>query len=128
MSTAMTKVRGMLFAASASAALMLVASAAEAGCRTTVDDDGETSQFCSYGTFGMTPQQTRAIQDDDDEDDDDVDVAAADDDEDDDEDTARGFTYDEDQGSVLVDLEDCAPGKFWMMETDEADDVMLPCR
>jgi hypothetical protein len=49
MSTAMTKVRGTLLAASAAAALMFVASAAEAKCRSVVDDDGEISQFCSYG-------------------------------------------------------------------------------
>jgi hypothetical protein len=120
MSTAMTKVRGTLLAASAAAALMFVASAAEAKCRSVVDDDGEISQFCSYGTFGMTPQQARAADDDDDDDDGD--------DDDDDEDTGRGFTYDEDQGSVLVDLEDCAPGKYWMMETEESDGAMVPCR
>jgi hypothetical protein len=49
-----------------------------------------------------------------------------DDDDDDDEDDSRGFVFDEDEGSLLVDIENCAPGKYWMLDIE--DGVMLPCK
>jgi hypothetical protein len=103
MSTAIAKMKKVMIAAGAAAAMIMVVSTANAAtCRSTVDEDGESVVLCG---------DTMALYD-----------------EDDDEDDSRGFVYDEDEGSLMVDLENCEPGKFWMMETDEADDVPLPCR
>jgi len=38
----------------------------------------------------------------------------------------RDFEYDEDEGSLLVDIENCEPGKYWMLDFE--DGVMLPCK
>ena len=62
-----------------------------------------------------------SVRDSYDEDDEDEDYEDEDEDEDE-------FVYDENQGSLLVDQSDCEPGKYWMMYTDMADDVMMPCR
>ena len=76
------------------------------------DDDGNRVQMCTHGTHGSS----FAMYDEDDED------------EDEDYEEADEFIYDENQGSLLVDQSDCEPGKYWMMYTDMADDVMMPCR
>jgi len=103
MSTAIAKVKKAMIAAGAAAAMIMVVSTANAAtCRSTVDEDGESVVLCG---------DAMALYD-----------------EDDDEDDSRGFVYDENEGSLMVDLENCEPGKFWMMETDEADDIPLPCR
>jgi hypothetical protein len=118
MTTALLRVKRALLATSAAAGLMIVASSADASCRMGRDDEGNRVQLCSNGTHGSS----YAAYSEDDEDDEDID---ADDDDDDDDDE---FVYDENQGSLLVDQSDCAPGKYWMMYTDQANDVMLPCR
>ena len=46
------------------------------------------------------------------------------DEDDEDDDDTDEFIYDEDQGSLLVDREDCEPGKYWMMDFE--DGIMLP--
>ena len=38
----------------------------------------------------------------------------------------REFTYDEDQGSLMVDVEDCEPGLFYMTELGDID-VPVAC-
>ena len=38
----------------------------------------------------------------------------------------REFTYDEDQGSLIVDIEDCEPGLFYMTELGDID-VPVAC-
>lgn len=102
MTTAIAKMKRVMIAAGAAAAMIMVVSTANAAnCTSTVDEDGESVVLCGGAM---------ALYDEDDEDD------------------SRGFVYDEDEGSLMVDLENCEPGKFWMMETDEADDVPLPCR
>lgn len=104
MSTAIAKVKAAMIAAGAAATMLMLASTANAAnCRSIIDEDGDSVVMC-----GST-----ALYDEDDGDD---------------EDDSRGFVYDEDEGSLMVDLENCEPGKFWMMETDEADDIPLPCR
>jgi hypothetical protein len=111
MTTALLKVKQALLATGAAAALIMVASAANASCRMGFDDDGNRVQLCTSGA-------SYATYDEDDEDED-----YEDEDEDEDE-----FVYDTNQGSLLVDQSDCEPGKYWMMYTDMADDVMMPCR
>lgn len=104
MTTAILKAKRALLATGAAAALIMIASSANASCRMGYDDDGNRVQLCTSGG-------SYASYDEDDED------------EDEDE-----FVYDENQGSLLVDQSDCEPGKYWMMYTDMADDVMMPCR
>ena len=62
-------------------------------------------------------------EDDEDEDEDDGVEEYGDVDLDDEE---RDFDYDEDEGSLMVDLENCEPGKYWMADIE--DGVPLPCR
>jgi hypothetical protein len=93
---------------------VLASTASAATCRSAFDEDGEAIMMCGSVAYA-------ADEDDDDGDYGDVDV-------DEDAQAARDFEYDENEGSLMVDLENCEPGKFWMMETDEADDVPLPCR
>ena len=112
MTTALLKVKRALLASGAAAALIMVASAADASCRMGRDDDGNRVQLCTSGTHGTS----YAMYDEDDED------------EDVDEDDGDEFVYDENQGTLLVDQSDCEPGKYWMMYTDTAGDVMMPCR
>jgi hypothetical protein len=105
MSSAIAKMKRVMIAAGAATAMMMVVSTANAAnCRSTIDEDGDSVVLCGGA------------------------MALYDADDDDDEDDSRGFVYDEDEGSLMVDLENCEPGKYWMMETDEADDVPLPCR
>jgi hypothetical protein len=98
MTTAILRVKRALLATGAAAALIMMASTANASCAYD-DDDCDSSSVALY-----------------------------DDDDDDDDDDDRDFVYDENEGSLLVAIENCEPGKFWMMYTDMADDVMMPCR
>jgi hypothetical protein len=104
--------------AGAGAFMALLATTANAAqCRSVLDEDGDPVMLCGSMAY--------AADEDDDEDGveeyGDVDV-------DEDAQASRDFEYDEDEGSLMVALENCEPGKFWMMETDQADDVPLPCR
>jgi hypothetical protein len=110
MTTAILRAKRALLATGAAAALIMIASTANAGCRWGEDDDGNRVQLCTSGG-------SYATYDEDEDDDEDY--------EDEDEDE---FIYDTNQGSLLVDQSDCAPGKYWMMYTDMAEDVMMPCR
>jgi len=84
-------------------------------CRTASDEDRLPVVICGSVALSAYAQY------DDDDDTDDEDDAEDDDDEDD----SRGFVYDEDEGSLMVDLENCEPGKYWMMDLE--DGVPLPC-
>jgi hypothetical protein len=97
MTTAILRVKRALLATGAAAALIMVASTAYAGCS---GDDCGGSSVALYDEDG----------DDDDEGDD-----------------GRDFVYDENEGSLMVALENCEPGKYWMMEGAEID-VPMPCR
>ena len=110
MTTAILKAKRALLATGAAAALILIASTANAGCRMGYDDDGNRVQLCTSGG-------SYAMYDEDDEDED----------EDEDYEEADEFIYDQNQGSLLVDQSDCEPGKYWMMEGAEFD-VPMPCR
>lgn len=97
MTTTILRVKRALLATGAAAALIMVASTANAACN---GDDCGGSSVALYDEDG----------DDDDEGDD-----------------GRDFVYDENQGSLMVDLSDCEPGKYWMMEGAEIE-VPMPCR
>ena len=96
--------------AAAGALALLATTAHAAPCYGTLDGICSSHAFSAYAQYNN--------EDSDDEDDEG--------DEDDDEDEDDEFIYDEDQGSLLVDIEDCEPGKYWMMDTE--DGVMLPCK
>jgi len=101
MTTAMTKFKMMLATAGFGAAMIVVASSANAAqCRSTIDESGDAVVMC-----GSVAYYT---------DDDDGGV----------EEVADMF---EDDGTLFVDVEDCEPGKYWMMETDDIE-VPLACR
>jgi hypothetical protein len=85
--------------------------------------DNVLDKVCKSSTFSAYAQ----VDDDDDEDDDEDDEDAEEfGDVDLDEEDTRDFVYDEDEGSLLVDIGNCEPGKYWMMDFE--DGVMLPCR
>jgi hypothetical protein len=94
---------------------VLATSASSAPCPNPLINGTNSLAIC-----GSTALSAYAQYDDEDSDDDDDDEEDEDDEEDDE------FVYDEDQGSLLVDQEDCEPGKYWMMDLE--DGVMLPCR
>jgi hypothetical protein len=101
MRTALTKFGKILATAGAGAVLVALASVANAAqCRSTIDEAGEPVILC--GT-----------------------VAYDADDEDDDEPDSFDDMY-EDDGTLFVDVEDCEPGNYWMLETDEID-VPMAC-
>jgi hypothetical protein len=116
MTSAMMNLKRLRVIAGAGAVMAVLATTANAAqCRSVLDEDGDPVMLCGSTAYAA------------DEDDDtgteeygDVDLA--------DDNGSRDFEYDEDEGSLMVALENCEPGKFWMMETDEADDVPLPCR
>lgn len=107
MTTALLRVKRALLATGAAAGLMIVASSADASCRWGRDDDGNRVQLCSHTS-------SVAMYDEDD-------------DEDDEDDDGDEFVYDENQGSLMVDLSDCEPGKYWMLEGEDID-IPMPCR
>jgi hypothetical protein len=85
----------MLTTACAGAAIVAIASSANAAqCRSTIDDAGEAVILC--GTVAY--------------------------DADDESDEPESFDdmY-EDDGTLFVDVEDCEPGNYWMLETEEMD-------
>jgi uncharacterized membrane protein YebE (DUF533 family) len=92
---------------------VLAATANAAQCRAAFDKDGQPVAIC-----GSVAPSVYAQYDDETDDEDDAD-------DDEDEDDSRGFVYDEDEGSLMVDLENCEPGKYWMMDFE--DGVPLPC-
>jgi hypothetical protein len=96
----MSKLSMLFAAAGIGAAMMMLGSPASAAqCRSTVDDSGEAVVMCGSMAY-------YADEDADDEDEEE---------------------YDED-GTLFVDVEDCEPGKYWMMETDdEGFDIPLAC-
>lgn len=98
MTTAILKAKRALLATGAAAAFIMLASTANAAC--TDGDDCGGSSVALYDEDG----------DDEDEGDD-----------------GRDFVYDENEGSLMVALENCEPGKYWMMEGAEID-VPMPCR
>ena len=73
---------------------------AASGCGTAYDEDGDPYEACG----GMFANNRDADDEDDDDEDDD----------------------DDDDGSIFVDIEDCAPGKYWMLESEE-DDIPMAC-
>jgi hypothetical protein len=108
-------------AASALSALAIFAADA-APCDRALDGVCKSIAFSAYA-------QVDDEDDDDDDDDDDEEEAGVDTEEFGDvdvDDVERDFEYDEDEGSLLVDIENCEPGKYWMMNFE--DGVMLPCR
>ena len=114
MASTMTKLKHFCMIAGAGAFMAVLATTANAAqCRSVLDEDGDPIMLCGSVAY--------AADDADDGEYGDVDV-------DEDAQAARDFEYDEEEGSLMVALENCEPGKFWMMETDEADDVPLPCR
>ena len=113
MSSAILKLKRLCVIAGAGAFMAVLATTANAAqCRSVLDEDGDPIMLCGSVAYA-------ADEDGGEYGDVDVDEDAQD---------ARDFEYDEDEGSLMVALENCEPGKFWMMETDEADDVPLPCR
>jgi hypothetical protein len=111
--------RGSRLACAAGALIALATFAANAApCDLILDDVCKSIAFSAYA-------QADDDEDDDEEEDDDDDGAEemGDVDLDDEE---RDFEYDEDEGSLLVDIENCEPGKYWMMDFE--DGVMLPCK
>jgi hypothetical protein len=86
--------------------LMLLMPAAEAAqCHSGKDKHGKAVMICGSVSYYAV-------------------AATTSDDEADDEDDA-----DDDDGSLIVDVEDCEPGKFWIMEHDDEDwDTPMPCR
>jgi len=116
MASTMNKLKHFCVIAGAGAFMAVLATTANAAqCRSVVDEDGDPMMLCGSVAYAA------------DEDDDaigggeygdvDLDEAAQE---------ARDFDYDEDEGSLLVALENCEPGKYWMMDLE--DGVPLPCR
>jgi hypothetical protein len=113
MTTVMTNLKRLCVIAGAGALMAVLATTANAAqCRSVLDEDGDPVMMCGSVAYAADEEE-------------DID---SDTDFDEDAQAARDFDYGEDEGSLMVDLENCEPGKFWMMETDEADDVPLPCR
>lgn len=102
MKTAISKFKGMLVVAGTGAALLFAASSAGAAeCRSTVDSSGDAVVMCGSVAYYA--------------------------DEDDDRDGPEMLDdMFEDEGTLFVDPEDCEPGKYWMLETDDID-VPLAC-
>jgi hypothetical protein len=110
--------RACRLACAAGALTMLSPFAADAGpCGGILDDICKSIASSAYA-------QADDDDDDDDDDEDEVDTEEFGDVDVDDEE--RDFEFDEDEGSLLVDIENCEPGKYWMMDFE--DGVMLPCR
>lgn len=105
-------------------ALVIIATAAEAApCNGALSSSGAPTALCGPNAFAAFAQLDEDDEDDEDEDEGfeemgDVDLA--------DDNADRDFEYDEDEGSFLVDIENCEPGKFWMMDLE--DGVPLPCK
>jgi hypothetical protein len=100
MSAAMTKLSMLLAAAGIGATMMMLGTPASAAqCRSAIDDSGDAVVMCGSIAY-------YADEGGEDEDDDEVD----------------------EDGTLFVDVEDCEPGKYWMMETDEEGfDIPLAC-
>jgi len=93
MRTALTTFRKALATACAAAAFVAIATSAHAAqCRSTIDGAGQAVILCGATAY----------------------------DADDDEPDSFDDMY-EDDGTLFVDVEDCAPGNYWMLETDEVD-------
>ena len=116
MTSAMMNLKRVCLIAGAGAVMAVLATTANAAqCRSAFDDDGDPIMLCGATAYAA------------DEDDDDTGVGEYGDvDLDEDAQDGRDFAYDEDEGSLLVDLENCEPGKYWMMDLE--DGVPLPCR
>jgi hypothetical protein len=92
--------------------LVLPATAEAATCHNGKDKHGKAVMICGSMTYYAAA--ATASDDGDDDDDDDDDATAGDDD---------------DQGTAFVDVEDCKPGKYWMMEMDdEGFTIPMACR
>jgi hypothetical protein len=110
MTSAMMNLKRLCVIAGAGAFMAVLATTANAAqCRSTFDEDGDPVVMC--GALAYATDEDGEFGD--------VDL-------DEDAQDARDFAYDEDEGSLLVDLENCEPGKYWMMDLE--DGVPLPCR
>jgi hypothetical protein len=91
----------MLATACAAAIVTAASSAHAAQCRSAIDETGEAVILCGAA------------------------ACYADDEYDDDELESLDYEVEED-GGLFVDVEDCEPGSYWMLETDEVD-IPMAC-
>ena len=88
--------------------LLMPAAAEAAQCHSGKDKHGKAVMICGSVSY-YAAAATASDDGDDDDDDDDAD--------------------DDDEGTAFVDVEDCVPGKYWMMEMDdEGFTIPMACR
>jgi hypothetical protein len=108
MTSAMMNLKRLCVIAGAGAVMAVLATTANAAqCRSVLDEDGDPIVMCGALAYAADEEYGDVDLDEDAQD-------------------GRDFAYDEDEGSLLVDLENCEPGKYWMMDLE--DGVPLPCR
>jgi hypothetical protein len=93
----------MLATACAGVALVAIATSANAAqCRSAIDETGEAVILCGAAAYYAEDAY--------------------------DNDELESLDYEvEEDGALFVDVEDCEPGSFWMLETDEVE-IPMACR